>query len=169
MKQKQTLMFNGMLAEKIGLNEAIVFQKLVYWQKKCSDRGWKKQFNFLSLRSIQRAFLSLENQGVIKCKKSKMCNFYQLQVDNIENLLLKNNTRSDCLNKKPNDKRSKKHYIEKNYRIYFEAENNFIATWINNHYSSKIKQAWHKANSKEVNVIISGMSHKIETKNNYVK
>ena len=311
-QQEQVLMFDGMLAEKIGLNEAIVLQRLVYWQKRSSDSGWiynsykdwKKQFKFLSIRSIQRAFLSLERQGIIKCKRAKMCNFYQLKIDIFKNLLLEKNTRSDCLNKESNQINSEENYLKQmlriwekkipnsgqslslieerrakleelfagqfkssisewekfvdlitqsdflmgkvnkfrifldwaivpdnclkilegvyankdakpkaevtsekvksgikeflstiedeqwkkaatslthilgsaeyyswitkikfikheNQHIYFEAENKFIANWVQNHYSSKIEQAWQKANSEEVTVIISITSHKI--------
>jgi hypothetical protein len=66
------------LAEKIGLNEAIVLQQLHYWLNR-SDKvrdgakwvfnsypGWKEQFPFWSIRTIQRTFLRLESLGLLR-------------------------------------------------------------------------------------------------------
>jgi hypothetical protein len=66
------------LAEKVGLNEAIVLQQLHYWLNRSDNHrdgskwvfnsypGWKEQFPFWGIRTIQRTFLQLENLGLIK-------------------------------------------------------------------------------------------------------
>ncbi|MBA3829945.1 MAG: hypothetical protein H0X33_13475 [Taibaiella sp.] len=76
------------LAEKIGLNEALVLQQLHYWLNKSDNYrdgskwvfnsypGWKEQFPFWGLRTIQRTFLKLENLGLIK-----VANFNKMKGD----------------------------------------------------------------------------------------
>ena len=69
------------LAEKIGLNEAIVLQQLHYWIQNTKSKGkiingekwiynsysdWKENFPFWSERTIQRIFINLEKIGVVK-------------------------------------------------------------------------------------------------------
>ena len=71
------MMFSPLLAELIGLNEAIVLQKLnellsiegiehngKLWVKK-SIKDWKKEFPFWSESTIKRTFKNLEKEGLI--------------------------------------------------------------------------------------------------------
>jgi DnaD/phage-associated family protein len=65
------------LAEKIGLNEAIILQQLHYWLKDSSHtydgfkwiyntyNNWKEQFPFWSDKTIRRIITKLENEGLI--------------------------------------------------------------------------------------------------------
>lgn len=74
------LVINPALAEKIGLNEAIILQQLNYWLTR-TDSGvsydgaqwvyntyaeWKEQVPFFSERTIQRIILNLENLGLVE-------------------------------------------------------------------------------------------------------
>ena len=75
----QPLLVSPTLATAIGLNEALVLQQLHYWLSRGragvehngvrwvynSYEGWREQFPFWSRRTIQRTFLSLEEQGVL--------------------------------------------------------------------------------------------------------
>jgi hypothetical protein len=92
MTQHDVLLFSPSAAKDIGLNEAIILHQLYYWQSKYpsnkwiynSYQDWQKQFCFLSLRTIRRGFKSLEKQGLVRCKRSKSYNFYQLCFDKIK-------------------------------------------------------------------------------------
>src|SRR5690554_4175288 len=65
------------LAEKIGLNEAIVLQQLHYWLSRSTQvkegekwvyntyDEWCAQFPFWSKATVRRVFTSLEKQGLI--------------------------------------------------------------------------------------------------------
>ena len=69
------------LAERIGLNEAIVLQQVHYWleNNKKSNRnkrigrywayntyeGWREQFPFWSVETVKRILKSLERQGIV--------------------------------------------------------------------------------------------------------
>lgn len=82
------LVINPALAEKIGLNEAIILQQLNYWLTR-TDSGisydgvqwvyntyseWREQAPFFSERTIQRVILKLEEVGIIRSemlRKSK--------------------------------------------------------------------------------------------------
>lgn len=75
------LMFNPMLAAKIGLNESIVLQQIHYWLKNNHKKNrnlyngkywayntykeWQDQFPFWSLSTIKRTFQSLENKHLL--------------------------------------------------------------------------------------------------------
>ncbi len=86
MQGQQSLIISVALAEKTGLNEAIILHQLLYWQEKLgrhewiynSYKAWQQQFRFLSLRTIRRAFVSLEKQGFLESKRSRKCKFYRL-------------------------------------------------------------------------------------------
>lgn len=82
------LVINPALAERIGLNEAIILQQLNYWLTKTGSgvshdgvqwvyntyADWREQAPFFSERTIQRAILKLEQIGLIRSemlKKSK--------------------------------------------------------------------------------------------------
>ncbi|WP_065759596.1 hypothetical protein [Pseudomonas defluvii] len=73
------LVINPQLAERIGLNEAIVLQQLKYWLNE-TESGldhdghrwvyntvdqWQKQFPFWSVDTVKRALKSLQSQGII--------------------------------------------------------------------------------------------------------
>lgn len=72
-----TLVFDEREAAEIGLNEAIILNQMRYWFTRPhpdnaerdwiwnSYDQWQEQFPFWSKRTIQRAILSLENQGMI--------------------------------------------------------------------------------------------------------
>lgn len=77
------LVINPELASRIGLNESIILQQLNYWLNNelagveidgrkwihNSYESWKEQIPFLSARTIQRAFLRMEELGlIISCK-----------------------------------------------------------------------------------------------------
>ncbi|MFE1626986.1 DnaD domain-containing protein [Brevibacillus reuszeri] len=65
------------LAEKIGLNEAIVTQQLHYWLQKSTNnrdgrkwvyntyKSWQEQFPFWSEVTVRRTLTGLENKGII--------------------------------------------------------------------------------------------------------
>ena len=73
------LMVLPTLAEKIGLNEAIILQQIHYWLDPRINKNfrkgvywvyntyqeWERQFPFWSIRTIRRIITSLENQGLI--------------------------------------------------------------------------------------------------------
>lgn len=71
------------LAERIGLNEAIVLQQIQYWLTETNSgiehegrrwvynsiREWHKQFKFWNEKTVSRTFASLEKQGLINGEK----------------------------------------------------------------------------------------------------
>ena len=77
------------LAEKIGLNEAIVLQQLHYWLEKSTNvkeekrwvyntyGDWVKQFPFWSETTIRRTITKLEKEGYIQSGK-----FNKMKIDN---------------------------------------------------------------------------------------
>ena len=76
---KHPLVINPQLAEKIGLNEAIVLQQIHYWLEKdgigkdyngkhwiySSYENWIKQFPFWSEATIKRTISNLKKEGLI--------------------------------------------------------------------------------------------------------
>lgn len=77
------LVINPQLAERIGLNEAIVLQQIKYWLSE-TDSGiehdgrrwiyntveqWQKQFPFWSADTVKRALTSLQKQGLVLVEK----------------------------------------------------------------------------------------------------
>lgn len=82
------------LMKSIGINEAIILQRLHYWTQWKLKKGnsvegwiqnslteWQEQFSYLAIRTIQRCFLKLENMGVIKTKNTKFKNTKSYQID----------------------------------------------------------------------------------------
>lgn len=77
------------LANKVGLNEAIILQQLHYWLGISTNRKdgetwvyntydeWQEQFPFWSISTIRRTITKLENQGLIIVGK-----FNKLAIDN---------------------------------------------------------------------------------------
>lgn len=73
------LVVNPQLAERIGLNEAIVLQQLKYWLSETgagvehagrrwiynSVEQWQQQFPFWSVDTVKRALKSLQSQGIV--------------------------------------------------------------------------------------------------------
>lgn len=106
--EKNLLTVSPVLAEKIGLNEAIVLQQVHYWlkiaEKKDLDHHfydnqwwiyntyseWKKQFPFWSEITIKRTFLRLEEMKILisanfnkmKCDHTK---WYTIDYEMLEN------------------------------------------------------------------------------------
>ena len=93
------------LAEKIGLNEAIVLQQLHYWLENKKNKGreynghkwvfntyadWQADnFPFWSINTIQRIFTSLEEQRLVISEqidkhKHDMTKFYRVAYDQLE-------------------------------------------------------------------------------------
>ena len=89
------------LAVKYGIHEAIIIQQLHYWlqdkrngKEKDGERWifnsyaeWHEQFPFLSTRAIQRAFLTLEDVGVIKARQegTNRRKFYTIDYERLDN------------------------------------------------------------------------------------
>ena len=93
------------LAEKIGLNEAIVIQQIHYWlssdtHKKFiygkywiynSYQEWQKKFCFWSVETIKRTILSLEKKGLLlsnnfNSKKTNRTKWYTIEYSQINKL-----------------------------------------------------------------------------------
>lgn len=91
------------LAEKIGLNEAIILQQVHYWLntsgKKIDGRNWiynsyadwEEQFPFWSISTIRRTITSLENQNLLihgNYNKMKFDNtkWYTINYDEVNSL-----------------------------------------------------------------------------------
>ncbi|MFU2327753.1 helix-turn-helix domain-containing protein [Pseudomonas sp. NFX98] len=77
------LVINPQLAERIGLNEAIVLQQLKYWLNETESgvehegqrwvyntiEQWQKQFPFWSADTVKRTLTSLQKQGLVVVEK----------------------------------------------------------------------------------------------------
>ena len=77
------LVINPQLAERIGLNEAIVLQQLKYWLNETESgvdhegrrwvyntiEQWQRQFPFWSPETVKRALTSLQKQGLVSAEK----------------------------------------------------------------------------------------------------
>ncbi|MBV4459192.1 helix-turn-helix domain-containing protein [Pseudomonas sp. COR58] len=77
------LVINPQLAERIGLNEAIVLQQLSYWLSDTTSgvehegrrwiyntiEQWQKQFPFWSADTVKRTLTSLQKQGLVMVEK----------------------------------------------------------------------------------------------------
>ena len=77
------LVINPRLAERIGLNEAIVLQQLKYWLNETESgldhegrrwvyntvEQWQKQFPFWSADTVKRSLTSLQKQGLVMVEK----------------------------------------------------------------------------------------------------
>ncbi|MDY7560191.1 hypothetical protein QN366_01475 [Pseudomonas sp. CCC3.2] len=77
------LVINPQLAERIGLNEAIVLQQLKYWLNETESgvehdgrrwvyntvEQWQKQFPFWSPDTVKRALKSLQSQGLVSAEQ----------------------------------------------------------------------------------------------------
>jgi len=90
------------LAEKVGLNEAIVLQQVHYWLRKekniIEGRKWtydtyekwqQKNFKFWSVKTVQRVFLSLEEQKLLismQPEKRDRRKWYTIDYDRLEKL-----------------------------------------------------------------------------------
>lgn len=91
------LVINPQLAERIGLNEAIVLQQLKYWINETESgvehdgmrwvynthEQWAEQFPFWSVDTVKRTLTSLSKQGIVlveKLNKAKhdQTNFYTI-------------------------------------------------------------------------------------------
>ena len=100
------LMFNISLAAKIGLNEAIVLQRLHYWLERDSvgvsisgerfiyntyEEWQETNFPFWSLKTIQRTFRHLEKMGLIVARQAMKRHYdrkkyYQINYEKLEEL-----------------------------------------------------------------------------------
>lgn len=100
------------LAQKIGLNEAIVLQQIHYWlQTKPHEIDgklwtyntldeWQKNFPFWSKRTIQRILKRLEQEGLIKSEKINkhqydQTKWYTINYDNLPKVELTNEGQND--------------------------------------------------------------------------
>lgn len=86
------LIIDRVLAQKVGLNEAIIIQQLHYWTVNNKKKGnnfrdgyywsyntyedWQKQFPFWSSRTIRRIITKLEKEGYIVS-----ANYNKLKID----------------------------------------------------------------------------------------
>lgn len=92
------------LAEKVGLNEAIILQQIHYWLNSSKHNydgkrwiynsypNWAKQFPFWSERTIKRAFGSLEKQDLLYVGNYNRAGFdrtkwYSINYENLNNLV----------------------------------------------------------------------------------
>ncbi|MHA3883009.1 conserved phage C-terminal domain-containing protein [Staphylococcus epidermidis] len=92
------------LAEKIGLNEAIILQQIHYWLKDSKHKydnknwiynsypNWVKQFPFWSERTIRRTFGSLEKKNLVYVGNYNKAGFdrtkwYSINYSNLEKLV----------------------------------------------------------------------------------
>lgn len=97
------MMFSPLLAELVGLNEAIILQQLHYWLLKAgkeyngrlwvynSISSWQTQFRFWSESTIKRTFKNLEKQGLILTANFNKKNFdktkwYSINYDKLQEL-----------------------------------------------------------------------------------
>lgn len=77
LRNERTLIILPELAERIGLNEAIILQQIYYWMEKKRHiiegkswvyntyEDWQKQFPFWSVTTIRRTLKGLEKQGLL--------------------------------------------------------------------------------------------------------
>src|SRR5579859_7740952 len=76
---ESTRVFNAKLAKLIGLNEAIMLRQIHYWISHPASQvregkrwhydtyeGWQSQFEFWSVRTIQRIAMTLEELGLVE-------------------------------------------------------------------------------------------------------
>ncbi len=111
------LVINPLLAERIGLNEAIVLQQLKYWLSE-TDSGvehdgrrwiyntleqWQKQFPFWSAETVKRTLSSLQKQGLVLVEKLAKArhdhtNYYAINYESDDLFDQVNLTRSDEVN-----------------------------------------------------------------------
>lgn len=76
---ESTRVFNAKLAKLIGLNEAIMLRQIHYWISHPASQiregkkwhydtyeGWQTQFEFWSIRTIQRIAMNLEELGLVE-------------------------------------------------------------------------------------------------------
>ncbi|ADP12332.1 phage O family protein [Erwinia sp. Ejp617] len=112
------LVVSPQLAERIGLNEAIVLQQINYWLNDVEARyehagrrwvyntyeEWQKQFPFWSIPTIKRTLVSLEKLGVVIAEKlqKSQCNhtkYYTVNYQSeylIDRIKLTQSSSSDC-------------------------------------------------------------------------
>ncbi len=97
------LVVNPELAEKIGLNEAIVLQQLHYWSQKSTIEHdgyvwvyntieqWREQFRFFSADTIKRTLKKLKEAGLVRVErlskdKRDRTNYYAIDYKKLESL-----------------------------------------------------------------------------------
>jgi hypothetical protein len=99
------------LAERIGLNESIVLQQVHYWLRNSKNvidgqkwtfdtyEDWQqKNFKFWSVKTVQRAFLSLEERGLLismQPDKRDRRKWYTIDYDLLEKLSSDTHTPDD--------------------------------------------------------------------------
>ncbi|WP_338472718.1 conserved phage C-terminal domain-containing protein [Niallia sp. XMNu-256] len=101
--QENPMVILPSLAEKIGLNQAIVIQQFHYWLQSSkhtidgrkwiynSYKKWESQFTFWSGRTIERAIRSLEEQGLLLSanhnrSKQDKTKWYSINYEKLEEL-----------------------------------------------------------------------------------
>ncbi|WP_456390645.1 hypothetical protein [Hydrogenimonas sp.] len=97
------LVVNPELAEKIGLNEAIILQQIHYWVQKSNFKHdgkfwvyntieqWREQFRFFSADTIKRTLKKLKDAGLIRVErlsedKRDRTNYYTIDYKKLESL-----------------------------------------------------------------------------------
>lgn len=99
-----TLIVRPQLAERIGLNKAIILQQIEYWTSResariqdgrrwcyCTHDEWQEQFPFWSVRTIKNAIYSLKENGLIISKqldqkRFNATNFYTIDYEKLDKL-----------------------------------------------------------------------------------
>ena len=88
------LVLSAELATKIGLNEAIFLQQLMFWLKWTKNEKkyvyktyeeWEKEFPFWSERTIKRAVAKLRKMELIKTQQINQNQLYFLNNDKFDN------------------------------------------------------------------------------------
>ena len=88
------LVLSAELATKIGLNEAIFLQQLMFWLKRTKNEKkyvyktyeeWEKEFPFWSERTIKRAVAKLRKMELIKTQQINQNQLYFLNNDKFDN------------------------------------------------------------------------------------
>ncbi len=101
---RSPLVFDPVLANEIGLKEAIVLQQVHYWlnpkrnKNICEDRHWvwntydqwHKQFPFWSVKTIRRVINGLETKGILLSRMTpdlRRLKYYSINYANLQQMI----------------------------------------------------------------------------------
>lgn len=138
------------LAEKIGLNEAIVLQQLHYWLEKSTNvkeekrwvyntyGDWVKQFPFWSETTIRRTITKLEKEGYIQSGK-----FNKMKIDNTKWYTIDYN-RVEDMNRPPvqNGQTEESKWTDEQSKMDRPITRDYTETTTENKYSSEFEEFW---------------------------